>query len=77
MAYLENKVDEAKVIPSLRNVFQLTAAAFPVTCSCPQTAHLRGHQGTAHEQTATYEAGSIRGKKEDVGECTHAAFNAS
>lgn len=56
MAYLENKVDEAKVIPSLGNAFQLRAAAFPVTCSCPQAAHLRGHEGMAREEAATYAA---------------------
>lgn len=75
LAYLVNKVDDAEVIPSLGNVFQLRAAAFPVTPGCTPW-------GTPHKQRlqravcpGTHGAGSTQRKKR-MGECIPAGLNA-
>lgn len=55
--FTPEKEIKARVNSLMRGCFP---AAFPVTCSYPQPAHLRGHQGVADEKTAMQAARGVQ-----------------
>lgn len=82
LAYLVNTVDGAKVIPSLGNVLQLRAAAFPVTPGC--TAWVTPRDPTETDSNvgsmlcvqAPTALAAFRGKRGWVGKNIPAGLNA-